>query len=469
MIHPGYRPFFYRPFFVVSTAVASLLITGHPAQAINFTFTNVADSTTLIPGRNETFDLFYDPALNGSNLAFIAGTLEQTSGFTAMGVYSVIDGNLGVVADRNTQIPGSSLPFTDFLYPTSSYPSISGETVVFEGFHLSPDEDFPMELGIYRGTAGGSLQTLVDQGTPLPGSSLPFYGFADPQISEETVVFYGFGYLFENGSLIPTEGIYTLADGKMKALVSQETPIPHAVGTFESIDLPSISQRNVAFRGGSEAFERSGIYASIDGELRVIADNRTPLPDNSGNPFSFFDFSSPTISGENVVFGSLNPAQEGGIYAYLDGQLEVIAQTNTPTPDGIGRLGFDFTERPGIAMDGENVAFVAYDVGNPNPFVSGIYTNLGGSLSKVIATGDQLDGKTVVGVGSGGGLNPQAMSGNAIAFPVSFNDGSAGIYIAQAVADTEEIPEPRLLLGLLAVVGWGMITGRLRLDQRLSD
>ena len=65
---------------------------------------------------------------------------------------------------------------------------------------------------------------------------------------------------------------------------------------------------------------------------------------------------------------------------------------------------------------------------------SGIYTDIGDEQTKVIAEGDELDGKIVESLPIF--INNDGLSGNRIAFFVGFKDGSKAIYVA--TVKTEE-------------------------------
>ena len=63
-------------------------------------------------------------------------------------------------------------------------------------------------------------------------------------------------------------------------VVDTDTPIPGGTGTFVGLDvLPALSEGNVAFYG--QASSQEGIYAFIDGSLDVVADLSTPIPGGS--------------------------------------------------------------------------------------------------------------------------------------------------------------------------------------------
>lgn len=114
-----------------------------------------------------------------------------------------------------------------------------------------------------------------------------------------------------------------------------------------------------------------------------------------------------------------------GIYLQNGSSLSVIADTNTPIPDGTGNFSGFMYNPP--AIDNSNVAFMGYGSNSQ----AGIYTTLGGTLSKVIDINDTLDGKTFRPFSfSSASIGYQGLSGNQLAFLAEFTDGSQAIYIA---------------------------------------
>ncbi|MDA2921159.1 hypothetical protein MYX76_16990, partial [Desulfobacterota bacterium AH_259_B03_O07] len=164
---------------------------------------------------------------------------------------------------------------------------------------------------------------------------------------------------------------------------------------------------------------QQGIYTDIGG-LGVVADKSTMIPGGTGN---FLGFGAPSLSGGNVAFvGFSNSPDQIGIYTDIGG-LSVVADKSTMIPGGTGTFtGFEIT-----SLDGGNVAFLGFGTSNQR----GVYTNLGGSLVKVIAIGDSLDGKTLSLLFFG----VEGLSGNSIAFIVVFTDGSNGIFVAEIPGD----------------------------------
>lgn len=125
---------------------------------------------------------------------------------------------------------------------------------------------------------------------------------------------------------------------------------------------------------------RTGIYLASNNSLNVIADDNTPIPSGTGN-FNFFHTAN--LNNGNVVFSggrsTLGETSQEGVYLQNDGSLSLIADLNTPIPDGTENF-FGFNSS-GIAIDNGNVALIGY---GKYYQAQGIYTRLGGSLSKVI-------------------------------------------------------------------------------------
>ncbi|MFP8871190.1 MAG: choice-of-anchor tandem repeat NxxGxxAF-containing protein, partial [Myxococcota bacterium] len=120
----------------------------------------VADQSTNVPGTNQNFSSFYaGVTARAGEFAFRA-----TSG-TQLGVYSSA-GGLHTVADTNTTIPGSSLPFTGFNQRSQHGPAIDGNgDTAFVG------EGAGGLRGIYV-ERGGLLQRVVETGDMLSGKTV---------------------------------------------------------------------------------------------------------------------------------------------------------------------------------------------------------------------------------------------------------------------------------------------------------
>jgi hypothetical protein len=138
---------------------------------------NVAAQYTNIPGGSGTFERFYDPSSSGDQVVFwgAAGTDQE-------GIYLyTLGGAREVVADVNTAIPGGTGDFTNFSLGPGGRPSISEGNISFYGFG-----DY--DSGVYS-VIGGSLGVVADENTLIPGSAETFRYFTDPVISGDTTAF----------------------------------------------------------------------------------------------------------------------------------------------------------------------------------------------------------------------------------------------------------------------------------------
>jgi hypothetical protein len=191
----------------------------------------------------------------------------------------------------------------------------------------------------------------------------------------------------------------------------------------------------VAFVGHGSGVQ-TGIYTSTGGVLARVADTNT---------LNFIAFNDPTISGGTVAFLGLRPFNQQGIYTSTGGVLATVADTFTPIPGGTG----NFASFAGSnSISGGTVAFDGRGSGGQ----IGIYISTGGVLTKVIASGDTLDGKTV----SGASISDNSLDGSTLALTVGFRDNTGGIYEATLV------PEPSSVVLILTGLVLTAAAGRSR-------
>lgn len=424
---------------VALTSLSLSLLAGGEAEAVSFTFEKIVDTSTPIPGGTSTFKGFdfVELSLDNGDMAFAAGNDQKGIG----GVYTSIAGELNVVADMNTSIPGGTTTFE-----VVGSPSLDDGNVAFSGGGLLNEYFYFEEQGIYT-NIGGKLNVVADTNTPVPGDISTFADSSySPSLDDGNVAFTGVG---SNGDV---NGVYTSIDGELDVVADANTTVPGGKNTFERVRFPSLDDGNVAFEGESfgESGFQYGIYTNIGGTLNVIADRNTPIPGGTG---TFEYLNSPSLSDESVAFsgGIFDQDTSGrnvpvgrGIYTSTGGVLNVIADTSTPIPDGTGI--FEAFTTP--SLDNGSVAFLGYEgLLDPDALEyeqRGIYTNLDSVLVEVIAKGDILDGKTVDDLV----FDSEGLSGNQIAFTAVFEDDSQGIYIAT-------VPEPSSVLGTLVFGAFG--------------
>lgn len=150
------------------------------------------------------------------------------------------------------------------------------------------------------------------------------------------------------------------------------------------------------------------------------------IPDGTGdfNDFTPYVQPLPTPSLDNEAVAFLGVGSQRGVYTDREGSLQTVADTETPIPGGSGYFS-DFLT---VSMDNGDVAFYGKDDADQD----GLYIDFGaGVLKKVIAENDVLDGKTVMALR----IAPDSLSGDALAFYVTFTDYFQAIYVATLCTD----------------------------------
>lgn len=416
------------------------------AEAASFSFTKIVDTNTIIEGSNLnkspnfSAPVFVENALDNGNVAFV----NLNDEYQGIGIYTSINGSIAQVADTNTPIPGG----TGNFYALNSL-TFDNVRVAFRGFGATffPDGSYQLsQEGIYT-NLGGSLSVVADRNTSIPGSTGNF-GFFNPSptLDNNVVAF------IANGA--NDSGVYKKDNSLLSVIANRSTLMPGTTGNFDNFDEAVISNGDIAF-SGSRGFQenyRAGIYLASNNSLNVIADYNTLIPGGIGN-FNFFD--AVNLNNKTVVLKggrtTLQGRVEEGIYLQNGGSLSLIADLNTPIPDGTGNFSlFNYTAPP---IDNGNVAFIGYGSNSQ----AGIYTTLGGSLSKVIDINDTLDGKNLRPFPFGSAaLGREALSGNQLAFLAQFTDGSQGVYVA--TLNPTPIYESSTVLSILTVAALGILS-----------
>ncbi len=419
--------------FGVFIIAVTIIISGI-VKADSFTFLKVADTNTPVPQGLRTFGCplscgaFRGAAIENRTVTFRgrAGTSTFGGQHDQEGIYKLIDGVLDKVADRNTvmgiicddlefiassQIPdepggaGVCDPFEFVYFQDFGLPSLDRDKVAFWGRNRST----PVPTGIFTDMTGG-LTALVTKDTPRPNGDGPFgpngLGPGDLTFDEGSIAF------ISAGVLSTTHAIVTNLGGSLHFVADENTPIPNGIGSFTR---PSGSQafKGVMLHNGEIVFigegdTQQGVYSSFNGFIDVVADETTTVPGGTG---TFTQFSAPAISNSNITFLGIKNS-EIGIFSTVGGVLNAVGDSD------YGGVGVS-------AIDGENIAFLR-SFGSYSGYQS-IVTNLGGSLTKIIDTDDELEGKSILGFSFG----REGLSGNQIVFTAIFDDGSEGLYIAE--------------------------------------
>ncbi len=382
--------------FVSMRVVLFVALIGSSGYAQTISFRKVADTNTPIPGGVGNFTGFTSsPVIDRGDVAFVGRTASPSFIGIYDGVYTDIGGTLRPVATRNTVGLGGVGKFSRV-----NLPSIDAGLVAFYG-KVRLQDGSPVASGVYLENSGTITEVAVT-GTPAPnGGVFNFFGTtatSRPSLSMGNVAFTArtndVGY-----------GVFLYSGGTLSTVADQNTVMPGQPGTFDVVDWPFLSGDNVVYRGIVFS-SNDGIYSRIGGVTNVIADTTMTIP---GSAATFAKLRSPIIDGEDIVFTDLGsnlqtPIAPRRSYTYFDGVLAANS------------IGSGLINSPSL----EN----RVQVGTVGSGV--INTNMGGSIFRVIGSGDVLEGKTV----SLAYQSHESLSGNEIVFYAGFEEGSSGIYVA---------------------------------------
>jgi hypothetical protein len=382
------------------------------AAASSVSLVQRAGLGTVVPGGSATFSAFpLEPVATAGRLAFLGqDTLGQT------GLYSCLSGSpCTAVANTSTAVPSGTGSFTGF-----SDPAVSGNATAFIGAGAGQTGVYACDSSI----PGDPCRVRANLNTAIPGGAGNFTEFNGVAVSGTLTVFNGAGAgqagVYAHNSTIPTDPYRVLAD--------LNTVIPGGTGAFTGFSEVAAAGHLVSFLGAGAG--QQGVYLSPVGiptdpitpadPLKVV-DLATPIPGGTG---AFTAFSAAALSADRVGFIGAGAGQQG-VYVSpvgtptdptIPGDPLKVADLATLIPGGTGR----FTGFEALSATTGHLAFLGLgDSGQ-----KGIY--LASILSKLIAVGDTLDGKTVADLR----LGRFALDGNTLSFTARFTDGSEGIYAA---------------------------------------
>ncbi len=378
-------------------------------------FQLIADTAvTPIPGGVGEFSSFDAPVVSGSAVAFSASGLGQE------GVYRWVDGVLVRVADQSTPVPGGHGSFF-MLANLGDTPSIDGLNVAFHGIGPGP-APVPFAIyqeGIYRTDACG-LRLGVDQhdeNPTFPGEG--FYSFFGPRIRNDSIAFYGGGWV--------PDGIYLWDGSTMEIVADGNTPFPGGGGDFTVFGTPVFDGTNIAFWGGGGGLvkgvrEFPGIYNWSGGPVTTVADKTTPIPGGTG---TFVGFRTrPSAGSGQVAFIGIGELPFVGAYLYDIGtdSLHVVADSSMPIP-GQDTDFWGFFE---LSVSDGRVAFFAQGLGG---VPQGLFLYEKGFVRPILISGQMLDGRAVFVTD----FAQEGLSGHRLVFSVLYLISPSPLVFGEAV------------------------------------
>jgi hypothetical protein len=369
------------------------------AQPVPFNYTKIADTT-----HDPRFTEFHEAGVVawGSSIAFIASGPGSSKGVYCYSVQSPAE----VVANTTTPVPGGSGSFTDFTDITGCFP------LAFRG------RDSAGKWGIY-GSIIGLLLVVADENTEIPNGTGTFTSLESLSMSPGPINTPDF-ITFTGSGVDDQSGIYLSAPSFVSLVADTNTPVPGDARSFDAFFGSSVRGRTVVFGGGVSSMRGIYVYDDIAKSFSIVATTDDTIPGSTGK---FTVLQSPDFYGGGVVFhgleAPLGATLQEGIYLHHGGSLSVIADLNTPVPGGVGNFrGF---LQP--SADGNLLAFYGESTSS-----WGIYAKMDGSLTKVVAPGDLINGHRIIRVSAPG---KSAVDGNSVGFIAEF-EGGQGVFVAEA-------------------------------------
>lgn len=227
--------------------------------------------------------------------------------------------------------------------------------------------------------AGRRLETVLDAGTPLPGTE----GQADPadgraRIWGERLVWAG------RSTTGQPLGLWVWEAGAWSRILAPNIELPNGLGAAEGLSLLNVRSLPgdplvfTALKAGLPV----GIYRLDGGTLRVVADTTLAAPDEGGARFANF-FGDVVTAGDRVLFIA-NVAGRWGLYLEDESGLRRVLSTSQDLPV-VGTASIQFT---GLGFDGARF-LVSAATAAPQKAVL-LRGDLAGGISGLLARGDPV-------------------------------------------------------------------------------
>lgn len=426
---------FYRACFVLGFCIAL------PAVGQTYHFTKILDGNTQRPDGLGVFVISVaatTPSFDGRYLVFRDPGLQNDGGsHSGIWAFDTTTAALRKLVSWDTTVPGSTALFND-LQLSDTAPTVRNGTVIFVARDTTTGTN---RQGLYSvPAAGGAVVKIADYDTTNPSGGT-FTVFDSYGQQSGAFTFDGTTVAFNaNGSTVTLGDYSAKPDGSSLGLIADSKHAFTAsqgskVTTFNS---PVISGNNVVMIGTDTAKVYHGIYLGTvggAGAVTELVNSTQQLPGNTNSNFhTRFDAPVLGFDGTLVAFradDSNSPASSPfyGLYTtdLTSHAISKIADVNSTLP-GLGKL--NAIADTGVAVNQGSVLFRAADTSGKRALF--IWKN--GSVSRVIGTGDVVDGQTVQDFTDPG---PAALFASGFAFNADFGSPtSRSIYYAKPSAST---------------------------------
>ena len=443
---------------LAAAAVGLAAPTPSLAAPINVSFDIAAGTATPVPGSAGTFtDFGFYPSVDAAgDVAFVG-----IDALNAEGIYKSIGGIVSVVADQTTPVPGGPGSFLNFV-GQSLKPSFDDGKVAF--LARVPRASGGFATGLYTDAGGALAEVAVPK--PLAGE---FANVSLPWLRDGDVVYQGRRNDPLNiNTLAPEVDRYDSATGTTTVVpLSLPPPAPaysgvanaHPAFTGSLVIANRFGLENPVFAQKELAVVDPGPPVSID--VAMIAFSGAP----GGGTLPAPPLHVTADDDGNVAFRSGIGGPPGsptvGLFKRSGGSLSRVADDSTvvaPFGPNMDTVFGDFGIQ-GVSIADGQVVFLGF---GSCAQCLGLFTDIGGSLTKIISVGDLIPvGPLSLPVNDLSlgleGLRGNAADGFELVFYADIQGLSPAIVHAQITIAAAGVPEPTTLalLGLgLAVMGW---------------
>jgi hypothetical protein len=353
-------------------SLATAVYAWSPSRGIEW----LAQAGQPIPGGVGGFTAFAQLVINppvgyGGVVAFVGdgNNLQR-------GIYRRAAGVVGLVADRNSVMPGGP-----GLFDGLGAPTIYGDELIFVG-------TAPGAGGYYRWN-DGTPTVFVDLETPNPAADGDYTGVELTDFNGTDGLFFGYG--------APLPGA-TYTGVQSSIFVASLEGGPHEVIATKETAMPDVDDRFTILTGG--LFDGDGIFFHGRGSVGPIG-----------------------------PFGSI---VHKGLYRWEDGTIETVVNTLDVMPGSEVTFSADFANgitSQYMATHGGDLLYRGVGTVGNQEVLYGLYLYRGatGQSEKVIDTTDRFDGKVMTDIL----MSRSSFQGDHFVVWIEFEDGSQGIYLGR--------------------------------------
>ena len=240
-----------------------------------------------------------------------------------------------VIIGAGTPVPGVNGATFESVGVTArpiSPPASDDGAVMFWGEYLDPNNNVPA-YGIFRHSADGSMERLVDTTMIMPGKGETFEDITEFSTNEGNGAFLGARY--SDGSF---EGVYRVVNGNLQVVADPTISLPGLSSPAQNFWHPIIEGDRIAFVTEPGIFQwQSGVLEPMVLTSELIPGRSDTFQGGFGN--ITFDHGDLRFLGLGPSLGTGNwHDMYEGIFTKTASDLFTVADVLTPIPGGTGNF-----------------------------------------------------------------------------------------------------------------------------------